>query len=608
MVSESARMGVVWTKSKDYTYMAAESVLAGYGRQVYKDYGILLVWENESAQEQLEKYIQDNINMADLEGGITGDKTNFMVTNLVNVKINEQEYVTDNEGEKFTDQIISYMKYAGTINAAESLVKKFNRYSEESEAETTENNDVADIVDNNSDELQKLVKKINNKITTLKETDELKEKNDAASQEFKALENDILSEANEGHDKLVKNYLKGYRELTTELEKKSGDVNSAIELIKQYETKKELFLEESGYTADAGDYIEDNLKKLENVENGIEKNKELAILDFSDINSKNIHIVTEANENIDEVINVLESLYVNRPTEEDEKNKSIYEMASSLLTEGVLSIVLEDASNISGNAISLSNLPSTTEEEKNDVSILKETENKAILSLYSGMKFGNYLKPKEETCLDYEMEYIIAGKDTDKENLAKTIEKMAAARNVVNIAYLITDKEKMSEVSVVAESAAVAIGLPFLEPVIKGVLIEAWALAEAVSDVKALLRGEKIAIIKNKSNWNTSLTNLTQSSEAKNKGDNGIDYETFLEILIIMESSHDCVYRIMDLIQVNVQKRYNTDFLMSKCFQSMDITAAFSTEPIFTAMPWTISVLNESREAYKYNINCQYSY
>ena len=67
-IAESARLNVVCVRSRDITQMAVDSVMAGYAQQVYDDYGILLVWENISAEEQLRKYIQANIKMADLNG------------------------------------------------------------------------------------------------------------------------------------------------------------------------------------------------------------------------------------------------------------------------------------------------------------------------------------------------------------------------------------------------------------------------------------------------------------------------------------------------------------------------------------------------------------
>lgn len=48
-------------EGKAATYMAVESVFAGYGKQLYQDYGILLAWEQEPLGNQVTRYMQDNI-------------------------------------------------------------------------------------------------------------------------------------------------------------------------------------------------------------------------------------------------------------------------------------------------------------------------------------------------------------------------------------------------------------------------------------------------------------------------------------------------------------------------------------------------------------------
>ena len=219
-------------------------------------------------------------------------------------------------------------------------------------------------------------------------------------------------------------------------------------------------------------------------------------------------------------------------------------------------------------------MPSNLKEERNQNSILQTEKNKAVFALYADMKFGNYVNSKEDAVLKYGMEYIISGKDSDKKNLTAAVEKIIAIRNAMNMAYLITDHEKMGEISTVSASAATALGLPFLEPVIKVALMEAWSLAEAVSDTRSLLKGEKIPILKNATNWKTSMTNLVSSSQTTSNSDYGL----------------------------NVQKKYNSEFLMAKCFQSLEVKADFETEPLFTAMPWAMKLLSENGEAYEYSI------
>lgn len=82
-------------------------------------------------------------------------------------------------------------------------------------------------------------------------------------------------------------------------------------------------------------------------------------------------------------------------------------------------------------------------------------------------KFGNYISKIKDHDLSYEMEYIISGKSSDRENLTEVVKKIVGIRNVMNLGYLLTDSVKMSQLTFIASSAATAIGLPFLEPVIK---------------------------------------------------------------------------------------------------------------------------------------------
>ena len=104
-VIESARISVSQMEGKAATYMAVESVFAGYGKQLYQDYGILLAWEQEPLGNQVTRYMQDNINMADLnEPGL-----NFLGTNLVNLEVTGKEYLTKKGGQYFSNQIKSYI-------------------------------------------------------------------------------------------------------------------------------------------------------------------------------------------------------------------------------------------------------------------------------------------------------------------------------------------------------------------------------------------------------------------------------------------------------------------------------------------------------------------
>lgn len=602
VLSESARIQSIRAKSEVFTYMAADSIMAGYARQVYKDYGILLVWENQSVEEQLKSYIQANINMADLS-----DKgTNFMNTNLISVEIDKKGYVTDDNGNNFAKQIISYMKYSGTLKAVDKLTQDYKVYKKSDQSIKRKNMDVTYIVENANDELGTITNDIEESIIKLKDTNKIEKKLSAASQKLEILKKSVEmgSDSQGANTQTADKFLRKYRSLLTLIDMEAISVDETIILIKQYEAKKELFLKKNGYSSGGGGYIEDNLKILENVKNTIKEIKELDVSKFSDIDLKNINLAVNTLDKVKSIMYKLQSLKVYEVTEQDKKNNKIFESAKVFLESGILSLVIDDVSKISNLSISDSNLPTTLSGSNNNKSLLAEIKNKATVSLYADAKFGNYLKPRKETVLKYEMEYIVGGESSDRENLKSAVEKIALIRNAVNAAYLISDSKKMKEVQMIASSAAAVIGMPFLEPIFKVVLIEAWALAEAVSETRHLLKGGSISLKKDASNWKTSLFNLNNTSNELYEKEKGLDYQNYLQILIMLENGSDCIYRIMDLIQVDIQNKYNSEFAMRECFQNFTMQAEFETKQLFTAVPLVVNILNKNEGSYKYSVRC----
>lgn len=597
VISESARIKIAYSQSKSFTYMAADSVLAGYAKQIYDEYGVLLVWEKEAVNKELKRYIQANINMADL----SGMGTNLMSTKLNDIEIKEVGYITDREGELFVSQIISYMKYAGVTQAANQLINLFTKYKKSNDVEK---NTVMFMFDNKKNnvkntELQELVKEINKKTLKIKNVKKQRELTEAVSQ--------ILEEDKKDSD-YNKRFIKKYRKLRTQIDKEAILVNSVIILGEDYERKKAVYLKESGYTSGERDYIEDNLITLKKIRDKIKDEKALSISELSGINPENIKYAREAIKLLNKKITYVESLKENQVTKDDTANKSVYESARDLLEKGILSLVIDDISDVSNVSVSDLNLPSMIKEQKTIKSPIDEVREKAFLSMYINRKFGNYNEPEENHNLKYELEYIINGDSNDKRNLTSTLEKIVGIRNALNVAYLVTDKVKMKELSFIATSATAAIGLPFLEPIIKAVLIEAWSMAEAISDVKQLLKGKSVAFIKNKNNWNTDIKNLLGNSVKKDNTKKKLNYEQYCIMLIMLMDNHKCIFRTMDLIQLNIKKQFNHEFEMCHCFQDIKFNALYETKPLFTAMPWVINLLNNNNGAYQYAIMCKMKY
>ena len=123
-----------------------------------------------------------------------------------------------------------------------------------------------------------------------------------------------------------------------------------------------------------------------------------------------------------------------------------------------------------------------------------------------------------------------------------------------------------------------------------------------------MLKGKSVAFIKNKNNWNTDIKNLLGNSVKKDNTKKKLNYEQYCIMLIMLMDNHKCIFRTMDLIQLNIKKQFNHEFEMCHCFQDIKFNALYETKPLFTAMPWVINLLNNNNGAYQYAIMCKMKY
>ena len=95
-----------------------------------------------------------------------------------------------------------------------------------------------------------------------------------------------------------------------------------------------------------------------------------------------------------------------------------------------------------------------------------------------------------------------------------------------------------------------------------------WALGEALLDVRCLLEGKRVPVIKTASDWKMDLAGLLEmgrsgrliDGEGGDGNGSGTDYKGYLRILIFGGYDTDLVYRMMDVMQV-VTARKQPEFL-----------------------------------------------
>lgn len=207
--------------------------------------------------------------------------------------------------------------------------------------------------------------------------------------------------------------------------------------------------------------------------------------------------------------------------------------------------------------------------------------NNFLLQEYLLKRCGDFTRPKTTSALEYQMEYLLLGKDSDIDNLKGIANRLLLIREAANFLHLMTDPEKQAQATSIASVVALAIGMPQAEKVLEWILMGCWAFGESVIDVRALFRGEKVALIKSNSTWQLRLDQLANLPELLNGemggNDSGLDYQAFLRILLAFESEDTKLMRAMDVTEMTIQGLEGREnFRLDSCLYSIDVEMEMS--------------------------------
>ena len=332
--------------------------------------------------------------------------------------------------------------------------------------------------------------------------------------------------------------------------------------------------------------VEDLVKKIKDDQG--ESDVEKASLETQNVNENPTY---ERNENVNDTN---QESKVQKPEDPRDTLKNI-------LSNGLLNVVLPKGKTLSREKKEIQKIEKDKEAQnkKDDIdtsfadmqslkTILKErkaevNKNKFLQEAY-GIEyaiqcFGNALEPKKDTVLECEVEYLIAGKDNDYDNVSKIVEKIIWMRFPMNYAYILKDEMKTEEAFIIASAICVATGTEGLTEVVKYLLLACWSYCEALSDVKDLLHGNKISYIKTKETWKTDIKNLSSMGSGK-EDSAGLSYENYLMLLLAIDVNKEKKYtRMLELIQVNLQC-FDSDFEIQNCVSEIQIQGTITLQPI----------------------------
>ncbi len=205
-----------------------------------------------------------------------------------------------------------------------------------------------------------------------------------------------------------------------------------------------------------------------------------------------------------------------------------------------------------------------------------ETADSVVLEHYFFQKCGNFLEPKPDSDLRYQLEYILWGKESDRENLEKTVRRILEIREVVNLGYLFTDPGKRAEAETAAASFCSLTMTPELTSLVAAAILFAWGYVETLSDLKTLLHGGRIPAVKTAATWHTDLWDiLSPGTVGAYEGGSGLSYCDFLRMLMAAEGTGTKCLNFLDVCEHEIrQTEGNADFRIDGCVDTFRFRAA----------------------------------
>ena len=262
-------------------------------------------------------------------------------------------------------------------------------------------------------------------------------------------------------------------------------------------------------------------------------------------------------------------------------------VVAQLKKMGILSLVVENVDEISEKQLDLRrvvshrNLQKGPRQEVSDQSWYEQL----LVQQYYLMFFSDYQEPNPEGGLSYELEYLLGGKSSDRENLKVCVSKLLLARESCNLLYLFSDAGKLQETLSLAGLLAGASANPLIIQAVQFALLVAWAFVESILDLRTLMSGGRIALMKTESLWTSDLSGLSQCTEGKlraKESEKGFSYKDYLSILIYSGIEHRMAMRAMDLQEATVRKIPGYEnFCMDHMITELTVTGTYRVSPLF---------------------------
>lgn len=257
-------------------------------------------------------------------------------------------------------------------------------------------------------------------------------------------------------------------------------------------------------------------------------------------------------------------------------------------SKGILQLVIQDQDTLSANTLDLSNLIYSRMEQGKvsrgnlalpETQWTEEMKERFFFQEYLLRYMGHYGQEDDKDALHYQIEYLIVGKNNDTENLKSVANRICALREAANVLYLMSDETKQMEAEALALLISSILLVPGIAPILKAAIILGWAYAESVYDVKSLLAGGKVPLVKDGSTWHYSLEGaLSGELGDSTVGGTGLSYEDYLRVFMAFTDLNKLTGRAMDMVEADIRiTDKNAWFCLDACYDRIEFDIRISS-------------------------------
>lgn len=254
------------------------------------------------------------------------------------------------------------------------------------------------------------------------------------------------------------------------------------------------------------------------------------------------------------------TIEIKNPTEALEKKRR----------EGILKWIVPDAEALSTNTLSTDALIMSRMENGavncGNIELPELSEADRLLERFFFQEYlmsymGHYGAESEKDALKYQIEYLLVGKDSDLDNLKSVANMIFAMREAANTSYVMMDMEKTSIAEALAAALATAMAVPEASEIFKLILLYGWAFAESIHDMKCLMDGQKVPLIKDKNTWYYDLDKALELGGSDTDAySEGLTYKDYLRILMLLQKEDVLTGRAMNMAEADIRQTPGNEF------------------------------------------------